>query len=105
MSYIALPPKAPTEEIVVSFGFAARLKVGETVTAAATTVEVVDGTDATPSAILSGSADITSAPVVAQKIVGGVLGVSYLIQILATTSTGRKIMGARSIAIVKGGAA
>lgn len=105
MSYIKLPPKDASEEIIVSMGFAARLKVGETITAAATTVEVIEGTDATPSAILSGTADLSSAPVVAQKIIGGVLGVEYLIKILATTSAGRKIMGARSIAIVKGGAA
>lgn len=38
------------------------------------------------------------------RIFGGVLGVTYLIQILATTSAGRKIMGARTLKIVQGGA-
>lgn len=104
MSYIALPPKAPTEEIIVSLGFGKRLKPGETITDASTTVEVIDGTDAAPSDIRSGSADFTPDPIVAQKIIGGVLGVEYLIQILVTTSAGRKIMGARTLKIVKGGA-
>jgi len=107
MSYIALPPKAPTEVIDVSYGFSRRLiKPGETITDASTTVEVIEGTDASPSDILSGSTTITHdpLPIVSQRIIGGVLGVTYLIQILATTSAGRKLMGARSITIVKGGA-
>jgi len=104
MSYIKLPPKDASEEIIVSLGFGLRLNTSETVTTAASSIEVIDGVDANPSAMLSGSADTTSAPVVAQKIIGGVLGVEYLIKILATTSAGRKIMGARSITIVNGGA-
>lgn len=104
MSYIKLSPKDASEEIIVSLGFAARLTQGETITVAVTSIEVIDGADANPSAMLSGSADLSSAPVVAQKVIGGVLGVEYLIKMLATTSAGRKIMGARSIAIVKGGA-
>lgn len=104
MNQLHLPPKAPTEEIIISLGFAARLKTGETITEATTTVEVIEGADSAPESILSGSADLSSAPVVAQKIIGGVLGVTYLIKILATTSASRKIMGARALKITQGGA-
>jgi hypothetical protein len=107
MNFPPLPPKAPTEVIDVSYGYSRRfIKPGETITAASTTVEVIEGADASPSDILSGSTTITHdpLPIVSQRIIGGVLGVTYLIQILATTSAGRKIMGARTLKIVQGGA-
>jgi hypothetical protein len=103
VTYLAFSPKDPSEVIVVSFGFFKRLDAGETVTASTFTVEVLEGIDPDPSALLSGEADLSSLPVVKQKLIGGLLGVTYLIKALATTSSTRKIMGARTLKIVDGG--
>jgi hypothetical protein len=87
------PPKRPTEQEYYGFDFAACLANGETINsnpAPVFTVTVVDGTDASSSALLSGSPVITGT-VVSNLIVGGLNGVTYELACLVTTSTGQKI--------------
>lgn len=69
------------------FDFTSSLAVGETISSASTAATTYSGTDATPSAIISGAAAISGGQVT-QTITGGVVGVTYLLKCSATTSLG-----------------
>jgi hypothetical protein len=97
------PKKDPTEEVYASFNFASSLIPGETISAATWTITVDRGTDQAPQTMLSGPVDISSAPVITQKIIGGTAGTRYLVRCLATTQT-RKIIGAAFLPVELGGA-
>lgn len=78
------------ETIKVVFDFISSLAVGETLSTAAVTAAVYSGTDATPSAIVSGSAAISGTQVT-QAITGGVSGVVYLLTCTVTTSASQTL--------------
>jgi len=79
------------ETEIFSVDYAALLGDGVTITGATWTVSVKRGTDATPNAMVSGSASIAGS-VVSQKLTGGVAGVSYWPICTATTSDGQTII-------------
>jgi len=82
-------PKTPQEEDSFGFDYTDLLSAGETIVSAAITIDVIDGVDPTPSAMISGTPTIAG-PIVSIKLVGGVEGVLYCIHCLATCSTGLK---------------
>lgn len=75
----------------LTFDFLADLGVTETISTATVTAAVYSGTDATPSAIISGLASI-SGSVVTQTIVAGTSGVTYLLTCTATTSASQVLI-------------
>ena len=77
--------KLTTENEQFTFDFSNLLGVGETIGSASMVVEVKEGTDANPSAILSGTPAISGTRV-AQRIFGGVDGVTYRLELSVTTS-------------------
>lgn len=83
---IVFPGKRAAEVENLTFDFTSKLASGVTISSATTTCTVYSGTDATPSAVISGAASI-SGSVVTQKVTGGTLGVIYQLLCAATTST------------------
>lgn len=77
--------KITTENEQFTFDFSNVLGTGETISSAAMSVEVKDGTDSNPSAILSGS-PVISGNRVAQRIYGGLDGVTYRLVLSIVTS-------------------
>ena len=77
--------KTPTESEPLGFDFAVDLATGETISTAPFTMAVVEGTDASPSSMLSGSPAISGTEV-RQRVVGGVVGVTYELSCTITTS-------------------
>ena len=77
--------KITTENEQFTFDYSPVLGLTETILSATCTVEVKEGTDPTPSAILVGSPSISGSQV-AQRISGGLDGVIYRLQMTATTS-------------------
>jgi len=83
--------KFVAEKKPLSFDFTEVLAPTETLLTATCTVIVVDGVDATPSSILSGSATITGT-IVYQKVQAGVAGVTYRLVMTVTTSAGSTLV-------------
>ena len=79
--------KRPTELGPVTFDFSQSLAAGETISTQVVAATVYSGTDANPSAIISGAATV-SGKVVSQKLTGGVSGVLYQLVCTITTSAG-----------------
>lgn len=77
--------KLTTENEQFTFDFSNVLATSETISTASMVVTVQDGTDATPSAILSGSPVINGSRV-AQRIYNGLDGVTYRLALSVTTS-------------------
>ena len=67
------------------FDFTSRLAATETISTKVVTATVYSGTDASPSAIISGSAT-SSGQKVTQSVTAGTLGVTYLLLCTITTS-------------------
>lgn len=86
---IILPVKLASATTPVQFDFISLLAAGETITGQTMTVSVVSGTDANPSALLSG-APSPSGTSVWQNITAGVVGVTYLVSCLVSTSAGQQ---------------
>jgi hypothetical protein len=82
------------------FDFSRALGTGETVSSAVVTCEVASGTDASPSALLSGSPAVSS-PNVTQLVIGGLVGVSYYIRCVATLSSGRVLASTALVNIIR----
>lgn len=82
------------------FDFTLALTSGETISSAVVTCEVADGTDASPSALLSGS-PVVASPNVTQLVIGGLVGVSYYIRCVATLSSGRVLASTALVNIVR----
>ncbi len=82
--------KTSSEKINEVFDFENQLASSETISTASVTATVYSGTDASPSAIVSGSASISGAQVT-QKIVDGTEGVVYLLTCTVTTSAGQTL--------------
>lgn len=85
-SYVTIPTKLTGETLPVRVNFLSQLAAGEAVTAVVCTATVLSGTDATPSAILSGSGTL-AANVFTQILTAGVAGTTYLLTFTATTNS------------------
>jgi len=75
------------ENELFSFDYTAVLAPAETIISAVCNIIVVDGTDPSPSAILSGSPVISQA-IVSQRVYHGLAEVTYRLEMVATTSYG-----------------
>lgn len=93
------PKKDPGEKFYISFDFTAELDAGETIVSVAITNEVIGGVDATPAAMLSGSATIQAGAVL-QIIMGGKASCTYAPKCMATTSSGRILARAALLPVV-----
>lgn len=82
--------KRPTSSEFFTVDFSRQIAVGTTLSSATVTMKVISGTDANPSAMISGSAVISGANV-SQKLIGGVDGVRYAATYLAVTSAGETL--------------
>lgn len=94
-----LPPKLAGESPNLTFDFAGRLASGETISTQVVAATVYSGTDANPSAIISGAAT-ASGSVVTQKVTAGTLGVIYELLCTITTSAGQTLQMCGLLAIV-----
>jgi len=77
--------KLTTENELFTFDFSPIIASGEVINTAACVVQVKDGSDPNPSAILVGSPAISGAQVV-QRVYGGLNGVTYRLEMTVTTS-------------------
>ena len=77
--------KLTTENELFTFDYSPIIASGETISTATCNVEVKDGSDSNPSAILVGSPAISGSQVV-QRIYGGVSGTTYRLEMTITTS-------------------
>lgn len=91
MNRVELPNKLAGDIKNYTFDFSGLLAVGETISTQSVAAGVYSGTDATPSAIISGAASASGA-VVTQKITGGTVGVIYELTCTITTSTGETLL-------------
>lgn len=98
MSDGTFDPKDPSESRAFVLDFADDLAAGETVTAATFTVTVLEGTDANPSAMLSGAA-VASGTTAAQRLVGGLAGVVYKVRAVVTTSASNTLVGCGTLLV------
>lgn len=86
-----LSPKYSAERLLVVFNFVSQLDAGETLTSATTTAAVYSGTDASPSAILSGATAVSGVEAT-QLTIGGVEGAIYMLSCAGVTSSGQTIV-------------
>jgi hypothetical protein len=97
MSRVVQPAKLVNETKIYAWDF--NLAAGETISTASCAATVFSGTDATPSALISGSSTISGAKVT-QKLTDGTLGVIYQVLCTITTSLGQTLKLMSYIAIV-----
>lgn len=83
--------KFTTEVKSLSFDFSQVLSSGETISTATCTVVVIDGTDATPSNILSGGTSIIGSKVY-QQVQNGIAGVTYRLVVTIATSASNTLV-------------
>jgi hypothetical protein len=89
MSYRSIfNAKISSTNFYAVFDFAQSLAVGETISSQSVTAVVYSGTDASPSSIISGAAT-SSGSQVTQTITGGVVGVTYVLACVITTSASK----------------
>lgn len=91
MSRTVLNGKLVGETRTEVFDFTSRLALGETLSTASTAATVYSGTDASPSAVISGSASISGGQV-SQKVTAGTEGVTYKLICTVTTSAGQTLL-------------
>jgi hypothetical protein len=96
---VIFPAKAASESLLLQFNFLSRLAPAETINSVAVSAAVWSGNDSSPSGIISGAASI-SGTTVTQLVVGGVLGTTYELSCLATTSLGQKLLLAGYLVIL-----
>lgn len=92
-------PKLQGDTVNYFFDFTSRLAVSETILTATCSASVYTGVDASPSAIISGTATIAGG-VVAQAITAGVAGVIYEVKCVVTTSAGQTANISSYIAVI-----
>lgn len=86
-------PKYPAESRVLAIGFSKLLAAGETIQGTPTiAVSVIGGVDGNPNAIKSGAAVVQGADVL-QRVVGGLDGVDYRLEVTVTTNVPNTIVG------------
>ncbi len=98
MTSVAFPVKYVGETISEVFDFLSQLAVGEGLTSATVAASVYSGVDASPAAILFGSANISGSKV-SQFVTAGTLGVTYLLLCTASTDTGQYLQLAAYLVI------
>lgn len=91
MARIVLQPKTPGDASNVTFDFISRLAAGETLSSASVACTVYSGTDANPSAMVSGAASVSGTKIL-QKIIAGTAGNVYQLVCTATTSAGMTLV-------------
>lgn len=91
--------KRAGETRLLAFDFAPLLASGETLSTQSVAATVYTGTDASPSAIISGSAS-ASGSVVSQKVTAGTAGNIYNLVCTVTTSAGQTLKLAGVLAIL-----
>ena len=96
---ITLDPKLVGETVTETFDFTSRLAASETLSSPVVTAAVYSGTDATPSAVISGSASV-SGQKVTQKVTAGTSGVVYLLTCTVSTSTSQTLLLEAFLAVV-----
>ena len=99
MSRQIIEGKSVSETVTLAFSFLSHLATGETISSASTTATVYSGTDASPSSLISGAASI-SGSTVSQKVIGGTLGVTYILVCSAVTSLGQTLQISGYLVIV-----
>jgi len=92
--------KPPTDTKSLTFDFTSEMAIAETISTKTVTATVFSGTDANPSAIVSGAATHNGQQVF-QLITAGVLGVVYTLLCTITTSAGQTLTQACYLAIMK----
>lgn len=92
--------KPPTDTRSLTFDFTSEMTIGETISTKSVAATVFSGTDANPSAIISGAAT-SSGQQVFQLVTAGVLGVVYTLLCTITTSAGQTLTQACYLAIMK----
>lgn len=75
---------------------------GATIATSVWVATVAEGTDATPSAIISGTADLTSDPVVAHLLTAGTDGVTYCLTSTNVLSNGETVIGVAKLVVDDG---
>ena len=90
MSRISIEAKYLGEAIKQTFDFASKLAVGETISTATVTATVHSGTDLNPGAITITAAAISGTKVI-QLLLGGTVGVTYLLVCQITTSASQTL--------------
>lgn len=84
---------------MATFDFTAEVDAGESIFSAVVSVSLLAGTDATPSALLTGS-PVIAAGTVLQPFHAGVDGVTYTLRCVATlTPTGRVLVLAANLPV------
>jgi hypothetical protein len=92
-------PKKVGETAPVTFDFTSQMGVSETVSTQVVAATVYSGVDASPSAIISGSAS-ASGKVVSQAITAGVSGCVYQLVCTITTSLSQTLQQSSYLAVV-----
>lgn len=95
-------PKDPSEVIVLSVDTTALLEPAETIVSALWQIESESIPDEVTTGMFIGTTDFSAAPIIRQKITGGIHGGSYLHRVKITTSTGRIIVEGIRQAVRKG---
>lgn len=90
--------KLSQEELTIDVDFLSRCDLGESAATAVSTMTVLSGTDANPSAMLSGVATVSN-NIVSQKVIGGVGGVIYLLTISVRTTDNNIVINEVKIAV------
>lgn len=98
---VELAGKIAAETVKVSFDFTSRLATGETISTKSVAATVWSGTDASPSAIISGSAS-NSGAVVTQVVTAGTEGVVYVLTCTITTSASQTLLLTAYLPVVPG---
>ena len=100
--HISLKPKRVGETCFGSqpFDFISVLAVGEPISTQVVTAAVYQGTDANPSAVISGAAAVQNVTQVIQLFTAGVLGCIYQLVCKITTSLGQTLEQIAYLAIV-----
>lgn len=98
-----LSEKDPAESVIVTFNFSPALEVGEGITSMVSiAVEVSAGIDLNPSAIITGTALVTTdGQSIQHPIHGGLDGVNYNIKVIALTTNPEKILSVTAVLPVR----
>lgn len=96
MSYTFGSVKDPSESLVYGFDFTAILGVAEVITGCVVTCLPTGCT-------IVGGADLTLAPVVRQRVSGGVHGAVYQLVATATTNAGNTLVLSGTLRVLNGG--
>lgn len=96
---ISFDPKLVAEQINYEVDFSSRVKTGRTIASSSVTATVRYGTDASPTSIYAGSSTV-SGGVVSKPILGGVVGVTYLLTYFATLDDGEILEEQRLLPVV-----